>query len=328
MIKKLTCITLLVCLLLTVLAFSTCAAEFKLKWGMSSGPDYFFNRAVKDTIRLIEEESNGNIEIEFYPNSALGKEAEVVEMVSLGTVDIAGMGPQFAVSYCEEAGITGIPFLIKDYSHMQRVLKAGIMDDIINEIEKEANVKIMCWSLSGIRHLTTKDILVRTPKDLKNVKIRCMPSPFYKDVVASLGAIPTSIAYSELYLALQTGVVQGQENPVTAIFDSKMFEVQNYLMLTGHELYGGWLVFSKISWDKLPEEYQQIIKKAIEEVFVPKSYEYFNADENIILAALAKKGMNIIIPDKKAFREYSTEYMMKKYGDKWGDLIEAIKNVN
>ena len=326
--KKFFCFVLMVFLLATTLAFSTSAAEFKIKWGMSSAPDYFFNRAAKDTMDYIEEKTNGNIEFEFFPNNSLGKEAETVEMVSLGTVDIFGMGAQFAQTYSENIGVVSLPFLIKDYGHMQRVLKSGMLDDMLKQVEDKANVKVMCWSLAGVRHITTDDVLVRTPEDLKGVKLRCMPSPFYKDVVASFGATPTPVAYSELYMALQTGVVQGQENPVTAIFDSKFYEVQNYLMLTGHEFYGGWIVFSKMSWDKLSEQYQQIIEEAFEEVYVPKCYEYFNEDENKMLGALAKKGMNIIIPDKEAFRNHSTEYMMEKYGDKWGDLIEAIKNVN
>ena len=327
MIKKLNCITLLIVLLVTILAVSACAAEYKLKMGSSSGPEYFTNRAKEAWIKAIKEGSNGNIEIENYVLNSLGTEKQQVEMVSLGTVDFGGLGSQFVSNYAEELGALGIPFLIKDYEHMQRVIKSGVLDDYLKKVEKSSNQKILGWGFAGIRHLTTKDILVRTPEDLKGVKIRCMPSPFYQDAISSLGASPTPVAYSELYMALQTGVVQGQENPVTAIFDSKLYDVQNYLMLTGHEYYGSWMTISQITWDKLPKEYQQLIQKTYDEVYMPKVFQFWDEDENKILATLAKNGMNIIIPDKKAFREYSTEYMMNKYGDKWGDLIEAISNV-
>jgi TRAP-type transport system periplasmic protein len=327
MVSKFKTLLILVSLVVFVMSFSVSAAEFTLKWSSSSTPEYFFNRAARDTINEIEGKSNGAIEIEFYPHDALGKEEEVLEMVSLGTVDIAGMGAQFASNYSPKAGVTGIPFLIKDYEHMQRVLASGVFDEILDEIENKALVKVLGWNLSGIRHLTTKNTLVRTPEDLKGLKIRCMPSPFYQDAVASLGGTPTPVAYAELYMALQTGVVDGQENPVTAIWDSKMYEVQNYLMLTGHELYGGWLVVSQRSWEKLPEEYRNIIQQAFDEVYVPKCYEYFNEDENQVIAQLAKAGMNIIIPDQEAFRQHSTKYMSERYGEEWGDLIDTISSV-
>jgi len=327
MIKKLICITLLAYLLLTVLAFSTCAAEFNLKMNAACSPDYFFNRATYDTIEWIKEETNGNVVITLYTDSSLGEDTEVMEMLTVGAVDIMNVSPQLSTNYCPDMGVYALPFLIKDYDHMQRVISSGVLDDALKEFEEKANVKVLCYSLNGIRHLTTKDILVRTPEDLKGVKIRCMSSPFYKDVVSSLGASPTPIGFSELYFALQTGVVQGEENAIVTIWSQKFYDVQNYLILTGHELHGGFISFSRPSWDKLPKEYQQIIKKAFDEVYVSKCYEYYTADENKVIGALVKKGMNIIHPNVEAFREYSNKYMMKKYGDKWGDLIEAIKAV-
>lgn len=320
-------LVILLGLVILLMSFSVDAAEYSLKWSSSSTPDYFFNRAASDTIKWIEDKTGGAVRIEFFPNSSLGKEDEVLEMVSLGTVDIAGMGAQFATSYAPEAGVTSIPFLIKDYDHMQRVLGSGIFDSIVAKIEKQANVKVLGWNLAGVRHLTTKNTPATTPQDLKGLKIRCMPSTFYQDAVASLGASPTPVAYTELYMALQTGVVQGQENPVTAIWDSKMYEVQNYLILTGHELYGAWMVISRRTWNNLPEKYRDIIQQAFDEVYAPKCYSYFNEDENKVMAELAKKGMNIIHPDKEAFREYSTNYMMGKYGKEWGDLIKQISDI-
>lgn len=321
----------LVILMLLIVLFSCSlgvnAAKYNLRWAASSGIDYFFNRASLDTIEEIKQKTNGEIEIKLYPKNILGKDFELMDMLSQGTIDFLVLGNAGEVNYDERAGVYGIPFVFRDYDHILKAEASGIFDDILASIEEKGNFKLFNWFILGVRHLTTKDIVAKTPEDMKGVKTRCMPSKFYQDCVASLGGSATPVSYSELYMALQTGIVQAQENPTTAIYDSKLFEVQNNIILTAHQFYGGHAAISKKAWDSLPAEYQEIVATAFEEVFTPNSIKYYQEDEGKALLELINHGMSAIVPDREAFMKFSNNYMMDIYGEEYGDLIKKVQAI-
>lgn len=176
------------------------------------------------------------------------------------------------------------------------------------------------------RTLTTKNVPVYKPSDLAGVKIRCMDAPVWIDVIKALGANPIPVAFTELYLALQTGVVQGEENPITTIYAQKFYEVQNYIINTKHSVHMGTVHVSEKIWQQLSESDRKLILDVFEE-YQPMIDQKIDEIGKIDLQKMIDSGVKVIDPDIKAFREYANKYIMDVYGEKWGDLIKEIQAI-
>lgn len=258
----------------------------------------------------VETESNGEIEVDIYPANQLGTNEEMLEQVKRGTIQMAtSMGSgQLAAKYYPNFYIFDIPYLFKSSKVAWDVInpKNEFMQKMMNDMAQKSGVRPLGFYVEGRRHFTNDVRPIQTPEDMKGLKIRTMPVPAHMEMVKALGASPTPIAYSELYGAMQTGVVDGQENPINNITYLKAYEVQKYLTLDGHITYLVPLVINEDFYQSLSEEHKKIIDEGALE-----SFRVNNAISNINnmlgLNEVREHGMQVTI---------LTDEQLQKFRDK------------
>ncbi|MEP9352182.1 DctP family TRAP transporter solute-binding subunit [Xanthobacter sp. KR7-65] len=247
------------------LAFASPAAHaVTLKLGHNAAPGNPKDEASLFFAKRVGELSGGKITVQVGGNSQFGDDAEMLTGLRLGTLDISANSQGPTAGIVPQFGVIGLPFLFKTLPAAWQVLDGPIGDELKTEAEKKNLVVLAFWD-NGIRHISNNVRPITKPDDLKGLKIRTPPDPATIDTFAALGANPTPMKFSELYLALQQGVVDGQENPLMNIYSSKLFEVQKYLSLTGHKYEMTVFLMSKPVWAKLSADDKKIIQQAATE---------------------------------------------------------------
>jgi tripartite ATP-independent transporter DctP family solute receptor len=237
----------------------------------------------------------------FYGASQLGNDKELMQKLKLGTVHLA-MPSSMMSSIAPEAGLFDMPFLVKDRAHLNRIEHEVFWPMIEPAIEAKGYKVIGFWE-NGIRHITNNVRPINTPADLQGVKIRTPKSTWRVKMFSAWGANPTPMAFSEVFVALQTGVIDGQENPYTNIYAAKLNEVQKYLSITGHVYTPSYLTAGAGQWEKLPADVRAILEKTAVDV-QPWMYAMGNMDDMRLRDSLAKD-MQVNIADRDAFVEAS-----------------------
>ena len=274
---------------------------------------------------IVEEKSNGTIEVEVFPNEVLGSEPQMVEAVTFD--DIQMVASSTFAQYEPKIDLFGLPFLFDSNEEAWEVLDGPIGQEIHKSLIDD-NLHVLGHLENGFRNITTNDKPIKTVADLKGLKIRTPEQPILVDIFKTLGANPTPMAFGELYMALQQGTVDGQENPISNIHASKFYEVQKYLTLSGHSYSQTTMAMSENFWQSLTEEQQKIVQDAATEV--SKFHrELVKEDEAKLLEDLKAKGMEVVTPDKEEFKKASMK-VYDAYADKYGkeivdELLEATK---
>jgi len=296
------------------------------KWYQQEPPGHPWTDVGQIICDEIASRTNGRIKLVQYHSGSLGTQQEGVNMLRSGAVQFMTVGMTIFNGFDENVMVLGVPYLFRDTNHLIRVMdKMGL--ELTDKMTKASGIRYLDTWLFGIRQVTTKGVAATKPEDLNGMKIRCMDIPVFKDSVASLGANPVPVNYSELYMALQTGVVKGQENPVNAIYTQKFYEVQDYVILTEHMVHSGQVWINEKTWQGLSPADQTTIMNVFHEYRAVINQKILDQSDQL-LAKWEKEGtMKVIHPDKEAFRKHSEEYMMKIYGAKWGDLIRKIQAV-
>lgn len=257
----------------------------------------------------LKEETDGRIEIKHFPAGQLGNDGQIVEGVKLGSIDIGMVGT--VQSKVTEA--LYLPFLFEDSEHMHAVLDGEIGETLKKRFEEETGIKLIGFVYYAPRVLTTNGIEVHTPEDLKGVKIRVPEMPPMVDTWKALGASPTPIAFTELFSALQQGVVEAQENPYEIIANNSFYEVQDTIIETYHSLPVRFLIMNKEKYEMLTKEEKQLLDKKWKDVSMYIENLYKEREQEYI-SKLKEEGMKFIKPDVEAFRE-ATKDVWKKHAD-------------
>ncbi|WP_029909984.1 sialic acid TRAP transporter substrate-binding protein SiaP [Pelobacter seleniigenes] len=244
-------------LLALIIAVSTLTpthafAVEKLKWAHVYETSQPYHKWALWAADEIKKRSNGKYEIEVFPASSLGKEVDINEGLSLGTVDIIYTGNQFAGRTYGPISIAGYPYVFRNLDHWKKFMASDLFRDLAAGYEKAAGHKVITATYYGQRHVTAKKE-VSTPADMKGLKIRVPNAPAYTIFPKATGANPTPIAFAEVYLALQQGTVDAQENPLPTIQAKKFYEVQKYINLTGHITDSLLLIVGGPLWDRLDD---------------------------------------------------------------------------
>jgi TRAP-type transport system periplasmic protein len=299
----------------------------RLRWYQPEPPGHPWTDVGQMIADEIFERSDGRIHIRQYPAGQLGSQYDAVEQLRTGSLDFLTSGPTILVDFDPDVQVFALPYLFRDKDHAYAVFESPTIQELFNEriLEKSGVRTIQFWYF-GNRTLTISGKEVETPGDLDGVRIRSMDAPVFLEVIKGLGADPTPIAFTELYMALQTGVVQGQENPVPTIYSQKFYEVQDYIVLTNHSVHMGTVHVSEQMWQSLSEEDREMILEVFEE-YRPEIDERILKDTEEKLELMKEEGIEIIEPDLEAFREHAFEHIMDVYGDRWGDLIREIQAV-
>jgi tripartite ATP-independent transporter DctP family solute receptor len=274
---------------------------------------------------LVAERTDGELKVEIFPASQLGTEQEILEGVQLGTIHMFEGSAGSAGRFLPALEAFAHPFLWRDLDHMLTVARGDIGQELSQQMVDEHGMRIldMGW-LFGQRHLTTASTSVHTPEDMEGLKIRVQPTTIYLEMIKAMGANPTPIDWKEVYLSLQTGVVDGQENPVGVIYSAKLFEVQDYLMLTGHIMQNQVVIINESFFHSLSPEHRQVLEDAVIE-----AGDYQNAlieaGAKEDLAKLKEAGMTVIEPDIEAFRAATADIYLQ-FEDQWGKgLFERMR---
>jgi tripartite ATP-independent transporter DctP family solute receptor len=256
---KLCCAAALLLLSATVAS----AAPVTFKLGHIADPKNPYAQGAEKFAELVKEKTNGSVVVEVFPSSQLGNQRDLVEGLTFGTVDMTLTSTAVFGNFVPEMGVFDLPFLFRDVQHAYKAL-----DTVGMEIAKQGEsrgIKTLAMMENGVRHMTNSKHPIKEPKDMKGLKIRVMEQPVYIEMMKLLGASPTPMAFSEIYTALEKGVIDGQENPLAHIWTSRFFEVQKFISLTGHTYSAEPVLISMIAWNKLSPEQQKAITDAATE---------------------------------------------------------------
>jgi tripartite ATP-independent transporter DctP family solute receptor len=265
-----------------LLRFPADAAEFTIKIGLDLPADHPTSVNLVNAANAINRESNGRLAVQVFPAGQLGSDEQMLSQVRSGAIQMMSIGDNILATLVPAAAVNNIGFAWKTPQAAHAALDAQLGGYVRGQIEKSnlfAFEKI--WD-QGFRQMTSATRAIRTPDDLKGFKMRVPPSPISTSLVKSLGASPTTINFNELYSALQTHLVDGQENPLSNIETQKFYEVQKYCSITNHMWVGYWLVANGDFWKRLPNDLKAIV------------------DKNVNASALAQRKASIALNDSLA----------------------------
>ena len=319
--------TLLTACSAVLLSASLClAAPVTMKLGHIAEPDNPYGQGADYFAKLVKERTNGEVDIQVFPSSQLGNQRDLVEGLVFGTVDMTLTGTAVMGNFVPEVAVFDLPFIFRDIPHAYKALDTVGME-LCKLGEPKGMITLAIWE-NGVRHMTNNRNAIRKPEDMKGLKVRVMEQPVYIEMMKALGASPTPMAMSELYTALQKGVVDGQENPLAHIASKRFDEVQKYISLTGHTYAPEVVLISTIAWKKLTPEQQDIVLKAAEETR-DWQRQLCRDSESEFMKAILDRGHAQVNDDVdiEAFMK-ATAPVYKLYTDTFGDAtIKAIQAV-
>lgn len=304
-------------------------AEFTYKYANNLPVSHPMNLRAKEMAEAIKEETKGRVEIQIFPNNQLGSDTDMLSQLRSGGVEFFTLSGLILSTLVPAASISGVGFAFPNYDSVWKAMDGDLGAYIRAQIAK-ANIVAMdrIWD-NGFRQITSSTKPIATPADLKGFKIRVPVSPLWTSMFKALDAAPTSINFAEVYSALQTKIVDGQENPLAIISTAKLFEVQKYCSLTNHMWDGFWFLANKRAWDKLPADLRAIVAKHINAAALKERADVAELNANL-QKELATKGMAFNQPDAGAFRDtlrkagFYGEWK-GKYGDEaWAILERAV----
>lgn len=276
------------------------------------------HRALEAMADFISQETDGGLVLDIFPQGQLGQGANLSENVMLGTVDMATAGPGLLSNLEPSFGIWGAEYVFRDVDGLFAVVDSDVGEEIFERMRTRRGLRVIGVGYLGARHLTTRNTRVTTPADLRGLKIRIPDIPYRRAAFTALGTAPTPMAFSELYLGLQQGVVDGQENPLAQIISMRFYEVQNYLVLTGHAQNPEMLIISDDRFNALPAAYQDVLVRA-GAVFGSVSRELAEQEAADQLRQLRDEyGMTIVEPDLEAFRR-AVAQVPQGFAGQWGE---------
>jgi tripartite ATP-independent transporter DctP family solute receptor len=249
----------------------------------------------------IKKRTNGRYEIQVFPASTLGKESDINQGLTLGTVDVILTGASFAARSYTPLAISYFPFIFRDAEHQLKYASSDTFKELAAGYDKASGNHVVALTYYGARHVTSNRPISK-PEDMKGLKIRVPDAPAYLAFPKALGANPTPIAFAEVYLALQNGTVEAQENPLPTIEAKKFYEVQKNISLTGHIVDSLLTVVSGATWAKLSDADKKIFADTLHEAAEKCSRE-IAATETKLAEDFKKRGINVITVDKNAFRD-------------------------
>jgi tripartite ATP-independent transporter DctP family solute receptor len=277
------------------------AAPIEMRLGHFAADAHPGNLASKMFGEAVEKRTNGEIKVKIYPNNALGAPPEVLEQNILGAVDMSLPTQGQLGKYSKKFNCVMLPFMFNDYAQADKVLDGVFLKWAVADLDKAGLVFLSNWEW-GFRNLTNSKRPVNGPADVKGLKIRTPPELPTQAAMEALGAVVATINFNELQMALKTGVVDGQENPIAVIHSNKIYETQKHLAMTGHN-YGSMVhVISKKVWDKLTAAQQAIVREESKRAGDWMRKTCRDAESKQI-SELKGFGMQVTTPDKSAFKK-------------------------
>ena len=302
---------------ITFIPGTAAAKKYVIKLAHGAEPTEPTHKAALLMGEQIAKKTNGEVKVQVYPSEQLGSERDIIEATKVGAIQMAYSSPGSIGVFQPDVQIFNGPFVWKDWEEAKRVMRGPFGQKIYAKLRQDHGMLVLdanwYW---GWRHLTTRNTAVRSPEDMKGLKIRAPNIPIFMETIKAMGASPTPIDFSEVYTALQQGVVDGEENPIPTIWAKKFFEVQKYVMMTGHMLQSNFVVINEKFFLSLPGDFQKIVKEAALAggEYASKLQQH---EESSLVSNIEKAGTTIIRDvDREAFRK-ATEGVYGLFKDKW-----------
>ena len=295
-----------------------------LKWGSNMAPDHPCVLGMRKAAEIIEQKTN--LKFQIYPASQLGSTQEMLEAMMAGTLDMEVENPSVLSQFSPRLGALTAPFVVQDRPQLYRVLRSEVGQELIEEFAQKRGIRVIGFWSYGTRHLTNNIRPVHKVDDVKGLKIRVPNVPASVEYWRAAGASPTPMAFAEVYMALQTGVVDGQENPLPTTYFSKFYEVQKYLALTAHMIDVYFPIIRDKLWKSLSKQDQTTFLEAMEEGRKIND-SLTEKQETELLDKIKERGVVITQVDRATFVS-KAGISYKKFDAAWGaDLIKRIQAV-
>lgn len=281
--------------------------------------------AVENLGKKLEEATKGKYKLQMFPGGVLGSEKEVVEQTQVGAIQIARISLGVLGPVVPDVNVFNMPFVFRDEAHMRKVIDGPIGAEILEKITNSpARLVALGFMDSGSRSLYTKKP-VRKPEDLKGMKIRMMGNPLFVDTMNAMGGNGISMGHTEVFGALQTGVIDGAENNPPTLFTSNQYTTVKYYTQTNHLIIPEIFVMSKVTWDKMTKDEQALVKKFAREAQLEQRALW---DKSVAdyTAKLKAAGIEFINTDVKPFYD-ATAPVRAKYGAQYADLMKRMADV-
>lgn len=303
------------------------AAEITIKWGDVLAADHPSVIMISKVAELVAQKSNDRIEIQVYPGGQLGGSRDMIEAVGMGVQEMVTEGAANFGQWVPSVGIVEAPYIWRGVDHLMTVMDGQIGQEMNQQLVEKRGMRILGTTYYGVRNVTTTDKEIHSVADMADFKIRVPENEVFLAMARSWGAKPTPMNFNELYLALRQKVVDGQENPSPTIDSAKFYEVQKYLILTGHIITPRLVVINDAFWQKLSADDQQILQDAVKEGIAYNNAEILQREQNL-LAKFEEQGMTVITPNVGEFRKAVLDTVPAMFEEKWGKgLWEKIQAV-
>jgi tripartite ATP-independent transporter DctP family solute receptor len=300
------------------------AAKYKIRFGNSQSPGEATAHTMAEFKKEVEAKSNGQIQVELYPSGQLGKIEEVVEMLRSGAAQMHINSPQYLAKWYPEIQVTSLPYLFDSPEAADRTLDGPFGTELRAKIQEKTDFVIMGYEEYGLKHVFNRRRPVRTIDDLRGLKLRVIASPVTLKTFQSLGASPIGMAFSEIYSAMQTGVIDGGELPFTSIFGAKLYEVTRYISTTGHFFELALVVGSKSWLTSLPPDIRKIVMDAAQNM-AAVARRTSRSSQATARAFMAGKGVEVndVAPAELAKMRTAVAPVYDWARQQWGDAYVA-----
>ncbi len=302
--------TVLVTALLGATTLTFAQSAIKLTLGHGAAPGNPRHEASVKFADVVKAKSNGRIEVQVAPSAQLGDDAAMVTALRTGAIDMTANSQGAVANAVPEYAAFGMPFMFSNPAQAFKILDGALGKELADKSAEKGMIVLGYWD-NGIRQMTNSKRPINKVEDMKGLKMRTPPDATLVDIMQALGAEAQQIKFAELYVALQQGVVDGQENPLVNIHASKLYEVQKHLALTNHQFQMTPFLMSKRTWDKLSDADRKVVQEAAAEATVLQRKLSQEADDKL-LAELKAKGVQVTTVDKAAFANATS-----KVDDKW-----------
>jgi len=310
--KKFTRSLLAACALAAVLPLAAQAQSVKLTLGHGAAPDNPRHIAAVKFAEVAKAKSGGRIDVQVAPSAQMGDDAAMVTALRTGAMDLSANSQGAVANAVPEYAAYGMPFLFNSPAHAFKLLDGPLGKELADKSAEKGMVVLGYWD-NGIRHMTNSKRPITKVEDMKGLKMRTPPDAVLVDIMRSLGAEAQQIKFAELYIALQQGVVDGQENPLVNIHASKLYEVQKHLALTSHMFQMTPFLMSKRTWDRLSDADRKVVQEAAAEATALQRKLSADADAKL-LDELKAKGVQVTTVDTAAFAKGVSEFLCKRFG--------------
>ncbi|PPQ35114.1 TRAP transporter substrate-binding protein [Rhodopila globiformis] len=304
------------------------AAEFSYKLATGQDPTHPINIRDQEAIDRIRQATSGRLEIKLFPANQLGSDTDLLSQVRLGGVEMFNLSNAILATLVPVAGILSTGFAFPDYDAVWKAVDGGLGDYVRTQIGKAGLVQVCKLMDNGFRQVTTSTKPIVTPADLKGLKLRVPPAPMLTSLFQALGAGPTPINFSEVYSALQTKVVEGQENPLAIIATTRLYEVQKYCSLTSHVWDGYCLLGNRRAWARLPADVRAIVTREFDKSAMDQRADIARLSVSL-RQTLTAKGLKFNEVDRAAFRDalaktsFYPDWKAKYGAEAWGLLEQT-----